>query len=243
MRKPKTIIYGIILLFVGFFLASSCASYILNKNNLLSENDILFKKLPSQNKTVYFLGLRHLGLEAYYKNLSTKIDSLNAAEFNFILERKSNKKDLLQTQKDTIAFKKFRKIMSFSFADKAVQNKIKSLLDKYELVIQPDYNDMNVSPNSSKHVDLSLSEMIQAYEDEQGIIELYECDNETDINSDYDCDKMPRKERNYFFNEIVLNSRNQLIVDAINNSKHDKILVLYGEKHFEGISEILEKQK
>lgn len=243
MRKPKIIIYGFILLFIGLFFTSSCASYILKKNNLLSENDILFKKLPSQNKTVYFLGLRHVGLEAYYENLSAKIDSLNEAEFNFILERKSSKKDLLQTQKDTIAFKKFRKIMSFSFADKSVQNKVKSLLDKYNLIFQPDYDDINVSTNSSKHVDLSLTEMIQAYEDERRVIELYECDSDTDINSEYDCDKMPRKERDYFFNEIVLNSRNQLIVDAINNSKHDKILVLYGEKHFEGVSEILEQQK
>jgi hypothetical protein len=80
--------------------------------------------------------------------------------------------------------------------------------------------------------------LIAAYENKYAPIQLTACDFKTAYIDKYECDKLKNKEaRNY----LTLLYRNEYIANKIASSTHNKIVLMYGAMHYEGILSNLKK--
>ena len=222
-----------ILLSFSWIIFSSCLSTIASVGGLKDKSPDV-KRLNIEGKEVYFIGMSHLAKEEFYLNTKKIITEYQQNGFMFYVETVKNDKE------DTLALKKFRKLMNldlkikFSNIDNSILVKLK---DKYKLIDQPKYEYMGLT--SYKIVDYNYSELLDFYEKKYGKIILDSCDLKTEIGSKYICTPYESKDRKVFKNEIIIKKRNELIVEKIKNSEDKKIVIIFGKKHLKGITELL----
>lgn len=203
------------------------------------DDKVNLKRIEYKDKDIVFLSMHHIGTKEFYREVKNKVDSLSKVGYYFYIEMVSadaSKKDDLM---------KLRKIVGFGIPQDGYQKaleiitgRIKYLKDK--LILQPPYTAWNLNEANSKVVDAKLSDMLKEYETEHGEIVLEKCDLKVpDISQNTRCryDKKLGKA----YKKVIVEYRNQLIANELMRDIRKKIVLVYGEGHYSGIKEILEK--
>lgn len=230
--KKVVIILFLTIPFIG------CRSYLYNKayeSIGAFDEEVKIVKLVKADKNVVFIPMVHVSTELYYEDVRNKIDSLEKEGYFFYYElvNNENKDDTLQ--------RKMRKILNLPFGSKhdylsVIDSlmKAKKIKLSKNLVNQPQYKELGLNQSNSKNVDSSVENIVAHYESLYGDVILNPCDFENSYdekskckNEDYDKEKSE---------SVVLNFRNNIVVNEIlKESKHNKITVIYGRAHMEGI--------
>jgi len=228
---------------------TSCASKIIEtalKKAGVTDKQVTLTKIEHSEKDLLFLEMVHLGQKEFYDDVKHKVDSLTSLDYHVFYEglylRRS---DRIIKEKDTISYLKVRKLLGLDpLIDYSKTKPFSVFVDDYNLVDQPDYIDLGITKFNSEPVDISLVEQIELYENLNGEIQLDECDFDTKlVDENYNCEKLSKKERKLYMDEIVFKKRNQKVYENIQSSDKDKILIIYGKKHLNGISKLIEKKE
>lgn len=233
----------IVLLITVSILLTSCKSLILTYAAYklkLKQDRVYIKKLNVPYKQVYFLGMKHIGTKKYYKNCSIVINNYKQNEYAFYVETIQPYKDDIPYQ-DSTAQKKIRKILgvdlTISYAEMN-DTIMKLLVKKFKLIDQPRYFNLGVA--NGKIADLSYIELVKLYEAKYGEIILDSCDTNTALGKKYSCRTLSKEKRDAFDKEFILEARNKKVAEIIKNSEENKIVIIFGIKHYEGIKKELE---
>ncbi|WP_417357494.1 hypothetical protein [Flavobacterium sp.] len=240
MKKLSLLLFTTLLL-------SSCASKIVDialKKTGVLDSKVTLKTLTYKDKVIVFAEMMHLGKVEFYKDVKSKIDSLeNEGYFVFYEGLYLKKSDRVIKENDTINYLKFRKILNL---DPLLEySKVKPLseyVSKYDLIDQPDYTDLGLTPENSQPVDLPITVLINEFEKEKGPVILNDCDYKTPLGSEnYTCETVNSEDKKFFLKEIVENKRNINLVDKIKTTTKKKILILYGKKHYTPVEKLLKE--
>lgn len=231
----------IILFSILYFTIVSCSNqlfnYALQKYGIYDDN-VSLKKIKYKEKEIIFLPMHHIGTEKFYVNVNNKIDSLSKSNYFFFTEKvnmkDSEKKDLM----------KLRKVIGFALPNGGYEKILDSILTEKKLVLkkkivfQPNYSDWQLNDNNSKNTDATVHELINYYESKYGEVKLEECDLAVpDVSNSTKCRK---NKHSGAYETLVLNYRNNLIANAIKNDSRQKIALIYGAGHYEGVKKILD---
>lgn len=206
----------------------------LNSAGVYKDN-IKLREFNYQERSIVFIPMHHLGTESFYNNVKNKTDSLKNENYYFLYEKVN-----IDRKNDTL-MRKFRKIFGVPLT--RLNSGYKKLLDslypnvkyKKSLIDQPSYEKFGLDSQNSKNVDANSKEIIDYYEKKYGEITLTDCDYKTSVYEKYtkckEENKIPKKQSE----DAVINFRNHIVVENIKESPHQKIAVIYGEGHIEGI--------
>ena len=222
---------------------SSCAvnhQEELLKNRYINKKVVL-NKISYNNKSLYFLPIRHIGTKDYYQQVTTKIDSLQSLGYHFIFEGNSLHKSYNSINDNLEPYLKFRKITGIDIL--LPYSKIPPYSNyciKYNLIDQPSYSEFGMNESNSKSADLTIKQLIEEYETTYSKIILDPCDYKTNLKEKYSCSKFDENSKKIFNKEIILKKRNENLVNKIKENKNEKLLIIYGENHFEEVKKLLE---
>lgn len=234
-------------LYLILLILSSVSCQPLSKRQAkLLEPRAELKSPTNQARTVIFLPIHHIGLEDYYRDIAKKTDSLEKLNFLVFYEQVYTNATLYSDYE--ISAKKFRKLTgSFRAGDgylDTLNNRLGDLQfdQKYKLRNQPQLAQLGVNPTSALRADLSLEALIHAYEQEYGPITLDSCDKATPLEAKYDCEPVGRQQRKIFKEHFILGLRDAHLAQLIDRSDAEKILVIYGASHYQGLKKELKKR-
>ncbi len=133
--------------------------------------------------------------------------------------------------------RKFRKIMGFfltGYKDSANKSIPRSIRDtKYT---EQTRENLGLVTERDLHVDMTLSQLIAAYEKERGEIALTDYDMRTGLLDEYDPDDAPAT-RNMQY--LIRTLRDRHIAGEVVGSEYRRIVLLYGKLHIKAISRLL----
>lgn len=231
----KKVLFTLSIVMLNF----SCSTFY---NIALSRMGVYDDTITSQkylkgDKEVVLFPMHHVGTPLFYEDIRRKVDSMTALGYFFYTEEVKG-----EGFSDT-NMRKLRKIMGTitrgrnlkTIIDTINGGKLKSKLKK-ELVNQPSDEELGVTESNGKNVDATLAEMIQYYEQKNGAIILEKCDFETGVYENTACDEEIDSEKR---NDLILDSRNEIILKTldVDLASYNKIGILYGANHMEGIRE------
>ncbi|TXD50696.1 MULTISPECIES: hypothetical protein [unclassified Polaribacter] len=233
----------IILILLALTL-TSCVSLFLNKAlekiGVFDEKAKL-KSITNNKKSILFIGMHHIGRKEFYKDVAIKVDSLQEIGYVVFFEKvkKNTSNDSLTNDLYKKKIRKITGLKTFKYYDtinNIIFGKIK-YKGEYKLTNQPKYPKLNVNMSNAVNADVEIKSLLKEFENKYGEIELSACDIETASNStEYDCAKIDSDLAEKFSKEFIIDFRNQYLANKINNSKENKILIIYGKGHFEGIT-------
>ena len=244
--EQRSIVYNFTIVIILFFL-SSCGKIAMNSMGLLDKK-IPLKYISNGEKKIVFFAIHHVGQKEFYDDTKRKIDSFMKMGYAVYFEnvRPGAIKDSMQ--KDTI-YRKARKITGVDFlavssnagyidtVNQTVMGKKTKFIKKYKLINQP----IGIIPFSDtinvRNIDASFVQLVRECENKFGTIKLEKYDFETNFGEKYKLQEKRNKDINKYFIYIF---RNNLIVNTILNDKRDKIILVYGAAHFDGILENLQ---
>ena len=238
----------ILLIFMLPLLLTSCTKFILNSLGTFEET-VSVKYITNQKKQIIFLPMHHIGKKEFYNDVQKRIDSLLLQGYVVYYENVRPVKNIDSLYKDTL-LRKARKITGIDFVNakksggyidtinNTIMGKKIRNLSEYHLVNQPrSLFDFSDSPRI-RNIDANFVQLITACENKYGPINLKKYDYETNFGQKYNLKykSHDKKLNEYFLTEF----RNSIISNEILYDKHDKIILMYGAKHFDGILENLQ---
>ena len=221
----------------------SCASTITNlalKSGGIFDTESTLKTLTNKKQKVIFIGMQHIGKNEFYDDVSIKIDSLQKQGYISFYESVSDDKEIdsLITKRSAM---KLRKLMGYipikhlDTTNNIIGAKIK-YKGKHKLVNQPTYSELNVDSLKSVRADIGITELITEFEKNDSTIQLDSCDFKFRLNDKkYNCAKVNKSLLKDFMKNYVFDYRNKYLAKKIIQSKNNKVLVIYGKKHFKGL--------
>lgn len=179
----------------------------------------------------------HLAVEEQFENLEYRLDSLFNLGYTLYYEGSSGHVN------DTITRLKVNKLAGFDLGDgdyKKILDKVigNSKGDTQKLMMQPKFQLLGADEKNSKNVDMNFKEVVSAYENKYGEIQLNECDFLKFKNPKAKCKpspKLPSKQTD----EFVVDERNKYIISEILKENKNKILMVYGKNHYPGMHKLL----
>ena len=192
------------------------------------------KTLTLPGKKVSFVPLAHACTPEFYEAGKNIVSEHKASGYRVYYEEL--KKAQTQTPDGVDSFHlKLRKVVGVS-----PNRQTYKILQKFfpNLVAQPAYKSLGVT-ESDLNADISVRQMIDKYEAMYGKVNLTGCDFDTRLGTlVYPCDKLKND-----LTPIVVNFRNEHVAGLIRSSEDEKILVLYGARHIDGIMELLQRKQ
>lgn len=198
----------------------------------------------NDEKDVVLLGMHHIGKRSFYDDVKFKVDSLRDLGFHFLYESVMYESDFPKKQQQ-IYDMKYRKLTGFHLGKNGYLDTVTNTIagkvkvnKKHKLVNQPRYTKLGLDLLVDEKADFPLNILIDKYETEFGVIELDECDYKTKLEEVYKCTVWTRGVKDYVIKDV----RNEEIVNKILSSNNNKIAVIYGKAHFEGVVKILQEK-
>lgn len=235
-------IYFFIFLLLSIITLNSCINMVFRAMGI-TDKESKYYMMSNGEKTFAYIPMHHVGTQEFYTSVKHQVDSFQNLGY-FVFYEKVSPKGIDSTAMITYR-KKFRKIMGlastqyFDTVNNLFAGKIK-YTGKEKLVNQPDYPSLGVNMSNAENVDVELNTIIDAYEKKYGEIILDDCDLNTDLQSEYNCTTLPKKSMQKFLYEFAIEMRDEHIFQNIINSKYDKIVIIYGRKHFKGVKKKLQ---
>jgi hypothetical protein len=226
-----------------FFLSCFSPKKFLTENGFFQKYPTV-RKIEMPDKEVYFVFMKHLEIPEFYTNTQIVVDSFQNEGFMVFYEGIKLSFDIngnFDTLINKVNILKSRKILGVSGAFYAESSDyIKKISKKYNLVSQPTNFPVCKDTSRCKNIDASLAEMINKCEKKFGEIVLNECDYKTKLNQEYTCGVVDKKISSYYFNFLAKTYRDKLVSEAVQNSTKKKIVIVYGQGHYDSIKKILE---
>jgi hypothetical protein len=231
-------------------LLSSCSIQNITQkafesSGLYDTNIKILKKYKSADKDITFLGIRHLGEKTYYDTIKATVADYQGQGYIVFYEGLKDKEIT-----DTIVLRKFRKILPIKFnmsdiyslnyktvLSNVLSEKIPGFKFSENIIHQPNSSFLIADKLQSSNVDVSFTDFIKTHEKLFGSIQLVDCDF-IDNWIGTECYSTPHKNKN----KIFVDYRDEFLVNQILKSNHQKILIIYGEAHHEGVSKSLLKK-
>jgi hypothetical protein len=208
------------------------------------DNKVSLKKIDYSDKSILFMSMTHMSEEKFYEDCRKTIDSLLDKGYFIFGEGASIEgveSEGVLVVKDTLTLKKFRKIIGIEISDYLSHPYFNKYKQRYKIIEQPRYLYAERDSTKKQIIDYSMKQLVAFFEAEKGEVILDECDLKTPLKTEYKCKSLPKEHREYFMKEIVLKKRDELVAETIKKSPKNKILLVYGAAHYEGISKLLKE--
>lgn len=105
-------------------------------------------------------------------------------------------------------------------------------------IAQPEWVELGAT-ESDINADVSIKDVVEAYERRYGKVELSACDTETSLDEDYSCHPSLKND----INPILLDFRNEHVVELIREHEDEKIVLVYGANHIKSMIRLLKSQE
>jgi len=228
-------------LILGLFTLNSCMKIVYNAIGL-EETSADYYMMSNGHKTFAYIPMHHVGTPDFYKSVAQLVDSFQNAGYQVYYEgvgrQDADSLTIIQYKK------KLRKAVGINIEEyyDTTTKKLAGMVTykgKHTLMNQPKYEDLHVNMEKALNVDLSIIQIIDKYEAHQKPIELSPCDLQTDLNQPYNCEELSIKEKRNFLTNYVIEMRDEHLYKNIVESDYDKILIIYGKKHYKGVKKKL----
>ena len=216
----------IIILFITVLISFSCQQSKVDK--MMNATKASYTDYTNGKKKMRFVPMVHVSTDEFYKDVANKVS--DAKKDGYVLFYEFIDFD----KASDLEKRKLRKLVGFIPTPEAYKDRLESFGDKY--VEQENSRFMNLVNNKDFNIDITPSEILMAYEKAYGKIELTDTDKNTPITETI-TDTYP-KER---FQKIIIDYRNKHLAKAINSGKYDKMIVLYGAEHENGLLKALQE--
>lgn len=213
-----------------------CISGSMNAQDKLEQagfydSEIKTIERKSAGKSLIFFPMKHVGTEKFYNDIKSKIEILKKEGYYFLYEK------VTVDAKDEITRRKLKKItgdIGISPEKGYVQLlKEHGVKMKEELLEQPSYSDFGLDESNSKNVDVTALDIVKYYEKNYGEIKLNKCEMENAITAKDSCRGTNLKKK--YRKDAIVTFRDKVIVDGIIREKSDKIALIYGKGHLQGV--------
>jgi hypothetical protein len=187
--------------------------------------------------------MHHIGKKQFYDGVYNLTDSLGRKGYVSYYE------GVADGVLDSTVVRKFRKIMGMYISKQGyLDTTTNTLAGKFKVnrdyVNQPKPERL-ISVNSKSYkADVNLTELISVFESERGEIILDSCDIASPIEGIFKCDsyrKSRKEDFKVFKKDFALNYRDKYLAKRIDTSSYNKIIVIYGRAHYEGLYAELKK--
>lgn len=247
------ILTRILIFFIIIVSFSSCIRKILLKDAGVYEKKITIKKITNGEKELIFFPMHHIGKKEFYEDAISKLEFYKLQGYYVYFEGLSGGGVNIDTAAERICQLKLRSITGLDLVKMKMNSgyigsngisnsqdkKLNSIIIKDNFVNQPNQLKSPKDTIFGKRVDGNIIELIKAYENKFGEINLTDYDKSIALGQDFDKSKnkkIDKEKRNY----IVIYLRNVAIVNSIVTSPRNKIVLVYGENHYKGILELLQ---
>lgn len=195
----------------------------------LNQTDVSYSEYTSEGKDYVFIDMVHVRKPEFYENVMSSISEAKANDYVLFYEYIDF--DLASEEEKL----KIREMVGFIPSPEGYANMLGALISQgYKA--QDNNEFLGIVNDKDYNVDVTPSELIEAYESRYGAIEITETNRATPISQ-----AIKPSVPNEQMKTVILDFRNEYLAKAIHESDHDKILVLYGAEHREGL--FLELQK
>ncbi len=211
------------------------------------------KKITNEDKEIVFIGMHHLGKQAFYDDVIKKLNALKAEGYFTFYEGVGlgNFKDTLELNNLFLKFRSLTGIDMYKMKNNSgyidtlngvsllPDKKLNKIIQKEKFVNQPKELRAKYDTINGKNVDGNLKDNIKAYEDKFGIITLTDYDKKTPLGATFDISKNPKistKKRLF----LMLDARNYILANELLKSTQKKIVIIYGKAHYKGLLQILQ---
>ena len=220
-------------------LTVSCTRTILSTIGIF-DNHCTIKTISAPGKQILYLPMHHIGTPAYYRHVIKLVDSLHRAGFIVCYEMLGISPKTDWATRDVLV-RKYRKLTGslqiggYITKDGLLMGKQYPFLRK--LINQPRGAILGLDSTTDVHLDVTLEQLMQAWETKYGKVLLDLCDWQTGYAQPYPCVK---KYKQRVINCFLTTYRDQFIASGIRSMPETKIALLYGANHFKGIAEHLQ---
>ncbi|MEP6467461.1 MAG: hypothetical protein ABJB05_14225 [Parafilimonas sp.] len=226
-------------LLILLFTFCSCYTTVFQFMGVMDKSPSL-KSMTNPQKEIIFIPMHHIGKQAFYSNVKKQVDSLRNIGYSIYFEgvKFSRLNDSLVN--DTLSMK-LRKLIGVDFrsmksnggyidtVNNTFMGKKVKAIKRHKLVNQPkSYNFFDTSVD--RRVDVYLSDALNAFENKYKLIILNACDFSTKPGEKYQCGNIKGDKK-----FVTRQYRNEFIATEIVKDSHNKIVLVYGAKHYKGI--------
>lgn len=215
-------------------MATSCLSLAIKATGL-DKKDATVVAFTNNDRTVAFVPMKHVGPKEFYEDVKHIIDSLHAEGYVAYLEG-TRIKDSLSKEDYNIVMRKMRKMMGVPITKMGYLDTIngrlmgKKFKNKLKLINQPSYNKLGIDSLIDRIVDIPTNHIVKAYESKYSLM-LNDCDYVLPMEDKYECGKEPWKQ----VSEFIFKYREAHVANTIINDSNQKIAVVYGLAHKDGL--------
>jgi hypothetical protein len=225
---------GIIYLSFLILLYPACKPITYIKKMYAKEAS--FERWSNGDKTVVFIPMSHVSTPEFYADVKRIIDSMKHKNYTVYYEGTKKEKISDSTLNDRFE-RKLRKMLGFymdSVGYAAIFHKAGIFKTKID---QPAYHKLGID-NYDHNVDVTINDIMEAYEKQYGEIKLEVADMQIPLRSSAgyrNSMRLPRKK----VENIVVGFRNTHLSTYIANSSDSNIVIVYGLAHLKGTYENL----
>lgn len=206
---------------------SSCTTMLAIKT--LRQEEASVSTYTNGTKTIHFIGVAHVAKPEFYESVIEQIKADKKDSFVLFYEKAK-----WENESDS-TLRKFRRFIGLIPSTDNYKEHLKPLISR-GYVVQDNNRFLNLVDTLDFNMDVSVSEMVEAYERKFGPIVLSEIDFDTPLKS-----SLPVHEPRSQVRDIIIDYRNSCLAKEIHNSKHKKITVVYGVLHRKGTIQELNK--
>lgn len=236
----KSSIFRFLAITLVFIFCQSCVSIALKRLGA-HQTQATTQVFTSNDKTVQFIPMHHVGKSVFYEDVYRITDSLGALGYvSFYEGVDTNITDSITLD---VLKRKWRKMMGFYLDKSGYIDSNQRLMGRYKVskkyVNQPLASEL-IAPNTQpENVDVTLEDLFGTFEERVAEIQLDDCDMQIPIHSAYsNCTALRQSDKKVydrFHDDFILKYRNQYLAKAIQNHKNGKIIVVYGSGHLQGL--------
>ncbi len=104
---------------------------------------------------------------------------------------------------------------------------------------QPNAVGLGIDTSKAVRADVFYSDIIKAFENKYGKLQLSDCDMKSPFGQKFRCKKVVKNKQKM---DILMNSRNEYLYDVLMKENRKKIAVIFGAKHFKGLLKMLKEK-
>lgn len=207
--------------FVCLVIFSSCSS--IKNLDRINNYDAKYTEITSSKKQLRFVELIPIGQPQFYENVKRLISESEQEGYVLFYENIS-----FENMNDT-NLRKLRRIVGFIPMESVYEPQMKTFITK-GYVAQPNELFRNLGSTPDLNADVTGEELVTEYENRFGAIEITEKDWTVPLSK-----KAPKLLPLENRKAVVLDYRNQKLANRIDEFSSEKIVVIYGYKHLEGL--------